>query len=48
MANGNYQLAINYKRGRAQANLIKFSLLNKLATESVLSDREKDLLKRWS
>jgi hypothetical protein len=46
-ANGDYQKALELKRGRAQKNYIKFYLLKKLADKQYLNEKEAQLLRDW-
>lgn len=46
-ADGDYQRAINLKRGRAQANYTKLYLLKKMAENKKLNEKEGDLLRDW-
>lgn len=46
-ADGKYDVAINLKRGRAQSNFIKFSLLKKVLEKNQLTEKEKDMMRKW-
>ncbi len=46
-ANGDYDRAIHYKRGRAQNNLVRLGLLKKIGEDQLLDNKEKLSLKKW-
>ena len=47
VTNGDYELALNLKRGRAQKNYVKMYLLKKLSEKHNLVEREVQLLHEW-
>jgi hypothetical protein len=46
-ANGDYDRAIQLKRGRAQNNYVRLALLKKINEEQLLDNKEKLQLKKW-